>query len=935
MDFEKIGKYKILGELGSGAMGVVYRAHDPILDRHVAIKMISSTLGVDDELRKRFHREAQAAARLNHPNIITVFDFGEEQGRMYIAMELLEGSDLKDIMAAGTLQTLDDKLAIMEQILDGLAFAHAKEITHRDLKPGNIHIQPNGQIKIVDFGLARLGSSEMTQAGVVMGTPNYMSPEQVLGEKVDVRSDVFAMGAVFYELLSNHKPFEAESMHGVLFQVVHKEPQDIRKWVPDLSPVLIQMLAKCLIKDKSKRFANAGEMRDAITIVRQALAAGRINEATLDMESGQVFFDAEEYVEEGQEPRAMPSLPPVGSETWVEGTVALDRAPLEGVLEAPPGQPTLSGRNRTQQPAYGPPSSLPPTGPSRAPLYIGGAILVAAVIIGGILILKGGPAAPTGPDPVVELLVETRNELAQAALDNKDYKKAIDAAEQTVSVAKSKNFPADHTGLVQAEKILAEARSKFTAIETTASEAEDAFNAQDAATASEKLRRLLELDPNHPVAKDLTPKLNDYFQEQVKETRGLMEQARQQAESVSSAAAAEYRSEGRADMGRAGEAVTAAEASLRSREYAQATQKFLEARDAYDRARRAIETKMAEAAKEDAVKAAAMQEQFKNLADVARSNMGTARTAAEQAGAATNPAAKGDFDAGAAAARDAEAAMARQDFVNAKKSYDDARISFSRARQAIEAVAQARGQAEAARTATGSARQRAEGAGVSGLPEFARATGMARDAEAAMGRSDFAGAKGLFDQARAQYEQAIKAGPPVTTQAPATTLAPTAAPTIAPTLAPPTAAPTVAPPARGPVVGALAGNPADRSDATSKKTFEQGLGGAPTSGFLGTMDFEVTPPDIAVGDHFSIKVWVTNTGSREMRFRGIDATPRVNRAPGRKLPASLKVRDLAPGQRAMVAEITGTWEAADSWVLTVVLDADKDVITNRVAFRKQ
>ena len=133
MDFEKIGKYKILGELGSGAMGVVYRAHDPILDRHVAIKMISSALGVDDELRKRFHREAQAAARLNHPNIITVFDFGEEQGRMYIAMELLEGSDLKDIMAAGTLQTLDDKLAIMEQILDGLAFAHAKEITHRDL----------------------------------------------------------------------------------------------------------------------------------------------------------------------------------------------------------------------------------------------------------------------------------------------------------------------------------------------------------------------------------------------------------------------------------------------------------------------------------------------------------------------------------------------------------------------------------------------------------------------------------------------------------------------------------------------------------------------------------------------------------------------------------------------------------------------------------
>jgi hypothetical protein len=929
MDFEKIGKYKILGELGSGAMGVVYRAHDPILDRHVAIKMISASLGLDDELRKRFHREAQAAARLNHPNIITVFDFGEEQGRMYIAMELLEGSDLKDIMAAGTLQTLDDKLAIMEQILDGLAFAHAKEITHRDLKPGNIHIQPNGQIKIVDFGLARLGSSEMTQAGVVMGTPNYMSPEQVLGEKVDVRSDVFAMGAVFYELLSYHKPFEAESMHGVLFQVVHKEPQDIRKWVPDLPPVLFQMLAKCLIKDKSKRFANAGEMRDAVTVVRQALAAGRINEATLDMESGQVFFDVDEYVEEGQEARPMPTLPPVGSETWVEGTVALDRAPLEGVLEAVPGQPTLSGRSRTQQPVLGQPSLPPFRPPSKAPLYVGGAVLAVAVAIGVYLIYaRTKPAEPL--DPVVELLVETRNELAQAALDNKDYKKAIDAAEQTVSVAKSRNFPADHRGLVQAEKILSEARTKFTAIETTASEAEDAFNAKDTVTAADKLRRLLELDPNHPVAKDLTPKLNEAFQVQVQEARGLMEQARQQAESVSSTAAAEFRAEGRTDMGKASDAAGAAESSLKGKEYAQATQKFLEARDAYDRARRAIETKMADTAKADAAKAAAMQEQFKNSADVARSNMGTARASAEQAGAATNPASRTEFTAGLAALKDADAAMGKQDYLAAKKSFDDARIAFDRSKQAIEALGQARSQAEAARTAVGTARQRAEGAGVSNLPEFAKATGLARDAEAAFAKNDFTGAKTLYDQARGQYEQAVKVGPPATTQPPVTTQAPPV------TTAPPVVTqPPVTLPPRGPVVGALVGNATDRSDASAKKTFEQGLITKPSDGFLGTVEFEITPPDIAVGDQFTIKVWVNNTGSKDMRFRGIQATPRVNRAPGAKLPAALKVRDLAPGQRAMVGEVTGTWAEANSWTVQVVLDADKDVIFNTVVFRKK
>ena len=163
MEFEKIGKYKILEEIGQGAMGVVYKAHDPILNWHVAIKTISASLGADDDLRKRFHREAQAAARLNHNNIITVFDFGEEHGKIYMAMELLEGTDLKDVMATGQLPTLNDKLAVMEQILDGLAFAHAKEVVHRDLKPGNIHIQPGGQVKIMDFGLARLSSSDMTR----------------------------------------------------------------------------------------------------------------------------------------------------------------------------------------------------------------------------------------------------------------------------------------------------------------------------------------------------------------------------------------------------------------------------------------------------------------------------------------------------------------------------------------------------------------------------------------------------------------------------------------------------------------------------------------------------------------------------------------------------------------------------------------------------
>ena len=272
MDFERIGKYKIVGKIGQGAMGEVYKAHDPVLNRDVAIKTISAAVGTDEDLRKRFHREAQSAARLNHPNIITVYDFGEEHGVAYMAMELLEGSDLRSVI--GNLAvTLDEKLSVMEQICDGLAFAHAKEIVHRDLKPANIHVQPNGQVKIMDFGLARLGVSDMTRTGMVMGTPNYMSPEQVRGEKVDVRSDIFSIGAVFYELLTVHKPFDADSMHAVLFQVLENDPEPPRRWVPTLPPVLVQLVERALRKEPARRFPNGGEILEAVREARQAIPA--------------------------------------------------------------------------------------------------------------------------------------------------------------------------------------------------------------------------------------------------------------------------------------------------------------------------------------------------------------------------------------------------------------------------------------------------------------------------------------------------------------------------------------------------------------------------------------------------------------------------------------------------------------------------------------
>ena len=271
MNLDRIGKYRVVGKIGKGAMGEVYKAHDPLLNRFVALKTIAPALAADPDFKKRFQREAQSAAQLNHPNIITVYDFGDEQGLTYMAMELLEGVDLREAIRSRALGHLGRKLEVMEQICDGLAFAHSRGVVHRDLKPGNIHLQPSGHVKILDFGLARVAASDMTKTGTVMGTPHYMSPEQVRGQKADARSDVFSLGAVFYEILCNHRPFEADSVHGVLFQILEQEPEPMRKWEPEVPPSAVALVEKALAKDPARRYADAGEMVRALAELRETM----------------------------------------------------------------------------------------------------------------------------------------------------------------------------------------------------------------------------------------------------------------------------------------------------------------------------------------------------------------------------------------------------------------------------------------------------------------------------------------------------------------------------------------------------------------------------------------------------------------------------------------------------------------------------------------
>lgn len=195
----RIGKYEILAELGRGAMGTVYKARDPRLDRLVAVKMMSEELLIEEEMRGRFQREARSAANLQHPNIVTIFDFGELEGEgsPYIVMELLEGVSLASLMEMKKPERLEDKISIVAQICRGLDYAHKRGVIHRDVKPGNIQVIPNGTAKILDFGIALgEGSTIKTKTGLVMGTPNYMAPEQISSDVVDHRADMWAVGVI-------------------------------------------------------------------------------------------------------------------------------------------------------------------------------------------------------------------------------------------------------------------------------------------------------------------------------------------------------------------------------------------------------------------------------------------------------------------------------------------------------------------------------------------------------------------------------------------------------------------------------------------------------------------------------------------------------------------------------------------------------------------
>ncbi len=317
----KTGRYQIVGELGRGSMGVVYQGYDPIIGRTVAIKtMLTEGLSPQEfnEYKARFQREAQAAGILAHPNIITVYDFGEDNGILYLAMEFLEGKSLEMIVEEQNILPLETIIPIYEQVCNALNFAHQHKIVHRDVKPANIMRLHSGLVKMTDFGIAKMMSMGMTQAGQILGTPNYMSPEQVKGRQVDGRSDIFSLGVILYELVTGEKPFGGQNITTVIYKIINENPIPPRELDSTIHAGLNYVIGKALAKNPDERYQTCKELAEDLKNYK-TLGGAVSPQGTMVLKVAPTIAVASEAAptQAVEVPRPPAATPPAARSGWV------------------------------------------------------------------------------------------------------------------------------------------------------------------------------------------------------------------------------------------------------------------------------------------------------------------------------------------------------------------------------------------------------------------------------------------------------------------------------------------------------------------------------------------------------------------------------------------------------------------------------------------
>ena len=361
-----IGRYEVIERVGRGGMGVLYRGRDPVLDREVAIKVMAGDFSTDESARSRFFREARASARLQHRNIVTIFEFAEDNGNPYIAMEFLRGQTLGSRLQSQPPLTLIQKLDIVTQLLTGLHYAHEQGIVHRDVKPANVWLLDDGTVKLLDFGIAKIAASTMTSAGSVLGSAFYMAPEQVAGREVDGRADVFAAGVVLFELLSQHRPYEAETPTAVMMKIVSEDAQPLSRFCPDLPPALVAAVMKALQREPARRFASAGDFAAELKLLRLSAERGADTQMADSPDLAQTVF--------------IPPTPGTGSGSAIAPGPAGDPAGLASMA---------SGTGTSRAPALG---------QSRMSTWLMiAAVAIAAVALAVALTGRGGSAGSAAP----------------------------------------------------------------------------------------------------------------------------------------------------------------------------------------------------------------------------------------------------------------------------------------------------------------------------------------------------------------------------------------------------------------------------------------------------------------------------------------------------------------------------------------------------------
>ncbi len=534
-----LGRYQILEEIGKGSMGVVYLARDPLIGRLVALKTFRIADSRDAELaesRERFIREAQSAGILSHPSIVTIHDVAEasDEGATFIAMEYVRGTDLKELLRRDETFDLLEVADIVWQVAEALEYAHSKGVVHRDIKPANILLTGDGRVKLTDFGIARLNTSNLTHAGQLLGTPNYMAPEQIQGRDVDHRADIFALGVVLYEMLTRQKPFRGDNLTMVTHRIVHEAFTPLEEHVADLPGGLREVLERALAKQPAERYQRVGEMaRDLKAVADRAAAEEALNDtqelpALQDLDATRapwstspgaaaaVALAPRPVVPDPVPPVPVPPTPapapPVPSPPIPEPSIPV----LAGALERPAAAEAKAAAPPVQ-PAAAPPQPAPPQpAPSRtriSPLRLAAIAAACVVVAGGLgalglMLLK--PTASGVADASADREIQRRAAYLERAWAGRDLlaqgkpQEALEALREAEQQAPTVSQVRELRE--EAERQVAELAAQQGRAEQVASllvVGEEAFARRRFEQAAENARQALVLEPEQPAAADL------------------------------------------------------------------------------------------------------------------------------------------------------------------------------------------------------------------------------------------------------------------------------------------------------------------------------------------------------------------------------------------------------------------------------------------------